>query len=252
MSIRRSVRPSVHPSVGPWVRNAFFSISQKWLKMIRINQKSHQNNFQTLLQSFFPNLSFTITFFNLYKIWDASLYPRVLVFLGISQNGGKRSKMTLHISSGFLLLSFTHDLSFYLSFTISLSQSFFHNLSFSIFLSQSLFLNHSFTIFLWQSFLHSLSSTFFLPPSFFHNFFFSICIYRSLFQSLQNVGRIVVCSWACLVNASRKDVVYLCSMKKKFYQFVRFFWLEIPSTQNFNTPQQHLIIALNSSYLHLI
>ena len=196
--------------------------------------------------------------------------------------------MTLHISSGFLLLSFTHDLSFDLSFTISLSQSFFHNLSFSIFLSQSLFLNHSFTIFLWQSFLHNLSSTFFLPASLFHHLFFSICIYRSLFQSLQNVGRIVVCSWACLVNASSKDSVYLCSMKKKFDQFVRFlvactrlykplcrsvrpsvgpsvavhkardlwrsalFWLEIPSTQNFNTPQQHLIIALNSSYLHLI
>ena len=173
-------------------------------------------------------------------------------FFGISQNGGKRSKMTLHISSGFLFLSFTLNLSFYLPFTISLSQSFFHNLSFSIFLSQSLFLNHSFTIFLWQSFLHNLSSTFFLPPSLFHNLFFSICIYRSLFQSLQNVGRIVVCSSACLVNASSKDVVYLCCMKKKFDQFVRFFWLEIPSTQNFNTPQQHLIIALNSSYLHLI
>ena len=151
-------------------------------------------------------------------------------------------------------LSIFHSQSVFLSpiHNLSLSQSFFHNLSFSIFLSQSLFLNHSFTIFLWQSFLHSLSSTFFLPPSFFHNFFFSICIYRSLFQSLQNVGRIVVCSWACLVNASSKDVVYLCSMKKKLDQFVRFFWLEIPSTQNFNTPQQHLIIALNSSYLHLI
>ena len=76
-----SVGPSVRGSVGPWVRNAFFFISRKWLKMIRINQKSHQNNFQTLLQSFFPNLSFTITFFNLYKISDASLYPPVLIYI---------------------------------------------------------------------------------------------------------------------------------------------------------------------------
>ena len=49
--------------------------------MIRINQKSHQNNFETLLQSFFPNFSFTITFFNLCKIWDALLYPQELVFV---------------------------------------------------------------------------------------------------------------------------------------------------------------------------
>ena len=85
ISKRGFVRPLVRRSVRRSVMRFFF-ISQKWLKMIRINQKSHQNNFQTLLQSFFPNLSFTITFFNLYKIWDASLYPRVLVAEGLRLN----------------------------------------------------------------------------------------------------------------------------------------------------------------------
>ena len=86
---------------------------------------------------------------------------------------------------------------FRISLSIFHSQSVFlspiHNLSIAVFLSQSFFLNLSFTISLSQSFLHNISLT--MSPS------------QSLFQSLQNVGRIVVCSWACLVNASRKDVV---------------------------------------------
>ena len=36
-----------------------------------------------LSQPFFYNLSFTISFLNLCKIWDASLYPRVLVFISL-------------------------------------------------------------------------------------------------------------------------------------------------------------------------
>ena len=173
-----------------------------------------------------------------------------------------------------ICLSISHSQSLYrsLSFTIFLLQSFFHNLSFSIIPSQYFFDNLSFTVFLPHSFYHHLSFTIFFSQSVFIDLYYNLCkipfdlrhqlsnIFHDVFfpsfstekKSLQNVGRIVVCSWACLVNASSKDVVYLCSMKKKFDQFVKFFWLEIPSTQNFNTPQQHLIIALNSSYLHLI
>jgi len=77
----------------------------------------------------------------------------------------------LHLCN--LFDSLTLNLSFNLPFTIFLSQSFFHNISLTIFLS--------------QSFFHNISLTIFFPQSSF----------TSLFQSLQNVGRIFVRWWAC-------------------------------------------------------
>ena len=66
----------------------------------------------------------------------------ITCFFGLGKNGGKWSKMTFHFSTGFLFQSFTLNLFFTifshnLSYTIFLSQSFFHNLSFKFFISIS-------------------------------------------------------------------------------------------------------------------
>ena len=128
-----------------------------------------------------------------------SVGPSVTCFFGLSKNGGKRSKMTFHTSTGFLIRSVTLNLSFHiphnLSFTILLSnlflksfftisftiiplQFFIHNLSFTISLAQSLFHNLSFTIFLSQSFFqnfsHNFSFTIFPSQCFHHNLFLTI------------------------------------------------------------------------------
>ena len=123
-------------------------------------------------------------------------------FFFLSKNGRKWSKMTFHISAGFLFQPFALNLSFNLPFTILLLKSFFHNLylfhnhyltifpsqclfhnlsnhSFTDILSQSLFRNPSFTISLSQSFFHNFSFTIFLSQSFFHNLSFITFISQS-------------------------------------------------------------------------
>ena len=92
--------------------------------MIRINQKSHQNNFQTLSQSFFLNLSFTVILSKSFflNFFSQSVFHNLsftITFLHTSQN---------------------------LPFMFFFLQSLFHNLSFTTFLSQSFFQNLSFRI----------------------------------------------------------------------------------------------------------
>ena len=80
-------------------------------------------------------------------------------FFIFKKNGGEWSKITSHISAGFLFQPFDLILSFNLPFTIFLSQFFFHNLSFFHNLHLTIFSSPSFVP---QSFLYNYSFTFIL------------------------------------------------------------------------------------------
>ena len=165
--------------------------------MIQIKQELHQNNFQTLPHSIYPFLSLSFSLLVCLSI-GPTIAPSVTHFFGPRKNGWKGSKMTLHISAGFIFQSFTLNLSF----------NFPYNFSFTILLSKS-----SFKIFFskpfWQYFVYNFSSIIFpsqypfhnLSQSFFHNLYFTIflsqSLFHNLFESLQNLGRIVVPSGTC-------------------------------------------------------
>ena len=145
ISIRGFVRPSVRPLVRGSVRNAFFFIGQKRLTMLRIKQKLHQNNFQTLPHSIYPFLSLSFSLSVCLSI-GPSIGPSVTHFLDPEKMDEKGLKW---LSNSPQALSFNLSLLICLSIslTIFLSQSFFQNL-----LSKSFFQNLS----------DSISSTIFL------------------------------------------------------------------------------------------